>query len=290
MEQPEPERRDRGEFIALQCELAGKVKPGSRRVAMENRAGELLARYGETWAAPIRPLVQGYTFRHGMVESVRIDVLTFHVKGEELLQRAPVTELLILPATNTVSPRWVEMRDLALAPHLSRIVSLDLNRCCLNDKALAHLLLLSPYLTRLRRLNLDHCPVGDGGMRALTGSACFGQLTHLSLVRSRVGTEGIRRLLLDPNNRLTRLRLQAWPGFEPLQAWDLLDSLALVLEPAAWRRARGLLAGLENRLQPRRCRDYLEARPIAWSISSVARLDTPTQRSARSRWNGSPAR
>jgi uncharacterized protein (TIGR02996 family) len=232
MEQPEPERRDRGEFIALQCELAGKVKPGSRRVAMEDRAGELFARYGETWAAPVRRFTPWYTFRHGMVESVQIDVPKFLREGEELLRLAPVTELIILLALE-YSRRWEEMRDLAGSPLLQRITSLDLSRCYLNGDALAHLL-QSPHPTRLRRLNLDNCPVGDEGMLALTGSPYFGQLTHLRLVRSRVGTEGIRlllriRIIISPACDCRRGRASS--RFRPGICW--------IGSPWFWSRACG---------------------------------------------------
>src|SRR5947209_10977720 len=64
MEQPEPERAARGEFIRLQCLLAGGAE--ARRAEDQARAEGLLARHGRAWLGPLGDRVS-WVFRRGLL-------------------------------------------------------------------------------------------------------------------------------------------------------------------------------------------------------------------------------
>ena len=74
MEQPDSARCERGEFIALQMDLAGKIRSPQRRAEMVRREAQLLARHESAWAAPVRGLVKGYAFRNGLGHALHVAV------------------------------------------------------------------------------------------------------------------------------------------------------------------------------------------------------------------------
>jgi uncharacterized protein (TIGR02996 family) len=257
MEQPEDDARERGEFIALQCELAGKVRPAARRPELQRRASFLLARYSDAWTLPFRHLVHGFTFRRGLVEAVTLDCAAFVLGADELFAHAPIHEVRLLDLSAAT------VADVADSPALARLTALDLSpRTGRVDAAVLRVLVVSPHLTRLRRLDLAGCPLGEPGFNALAESPYLQQLTHLGLTGTGATTVGVRRLLLallsgpGGGERLVHLGLRGNAGFRFAEAEGLLRELEAVLEPALARRARRLVGSVENRV-PRRALDEL---------------------------------
>jgi uncharacterized protein (TIGR02996 family) len=247
MEQPDAARRERGEFITLQFNLADGVRPEQLRQECLRRQAELLARHGEEWAGPGRHWVAKYTFRHGFLEAVTLDWNTLVQLGADLFRLAPIHEVR---PTGLSADNIAEIAD---SPNLGRITTLNLARAGLGPFEL-ELLLASPHLGKLRRLVLDRNPIGDHGLRALVGSPYLGQLTHLSLVGTDVSPDGVRALLLPGREplRLEHLNLRANRRFGYVEAQALL---AVVFDPELRDQLRRLLAPLERRVS---ARQYLQ--------------------------------
>ena len=162
---------ERAEFIRIQCALAGPDVNGRRR-EFEMRELELLALRQQEWAAPVRGLVDGYTFRRGFVGRVRVDGRRFADGPESVLRPAPIQEVqliwgLIRPPERAQMPSG---RAYSGCPDLSRLRALDLSGNYL-ESAGAQALAACEYLAGLTSLDLSQNHVGDGGMRALASSA-----------------------------------------------------------------------------------------------------------------------
>jgi uncharacterized protein (TIGR02996 family) len=61
---------DRAAFIRVQCRLALLPEGDPRRPELEARERGLLQEHGEEWTAPLRGLVDAWTFRRGFVEEI----------------------------------------------------------------------------------------------------------------------------------------------------------------------------------------------------------------------------
>ncbi len=184
---------ERAEFIRIQCALAGPDVNGRRR-EFEMRELELLALRQKEWAAPVRGLVDGYTFRRGFVGRVRVDGRRFADGPESVLRPAPVQEVqlfwgLVRP------PERAQMLGRALgSPDLSRLRALDLSGNYL-ESAGAQALAACEYLAGLTSLDLSQNRIGDGGIRALSSAHFLPNLTTLVLTDNDVGPAGIRCLV-----------------------------------------------------------------------------------------------
>src|SRR5579872_2897546 len=96
------ERNDpRGEFIRVQCELAGMSEDDPRRADLETRERHLLARHEEKWVEPLRHLAGDWddtlqkfgwkwAFRQGFVEAVGLTAGTFIRAAADLFRLAPI--------------------------------------------------------------------------------------------------------------------------------------------------------------------------------------------------------
>ncbi len=188
---------DRAEFIRVQCALAGQDLPNDRRGEFERRQEELLERYGNEWARPIRHLVRGWRFHRGFIDEVVVWDDLFPVIAQRIFRRVPIQHLKILPHHLGIAR---PIAAIAENEHLSRLHSLDFSG---NQMESRHVraLVVSEHLTRLANLDLSRNRIGDGGMRALAESPVLGRLECLILNGNDVGAVGMRAL----SNSMVRL-------------------------------------------------------------------------------------
>src|SRR5262249_10870850 len=120
------ERGDpRGEFIRVQVQLARLPEDDPRQEELEARASELLEEHKDEWVGPVRDIVEdrgtspGAVFRRGFVEQLTISAAKFLQNGDAIFRAHPVQRVRLLEARG-------EMHRLADAPHLARVVELQL--------------------------------------------------------------------------------------------------------------------------------------------------------------------
>src|SRR5262249_23796891 len=109
----------RGEFVRVQCQLAGLPEDDDRRGELETRQEQLFVRHGKGWAGPLRRLAKSWEFRRGFVEQATLRGDVFLSRGEELFRSAPIRRVRLLDAAP-------HLEALAACPHLERLTALDL--------------------------------------------------------------------------------------------------------------------------------------------------------------------
>jgi uncharacterized protein (TIGR02996 family) len=184
----------RGEFIRVQCELA-RGPTGRQRTRLENREQELLRQHEKEWAQPICSLANGWTFRRGFIDQVRVAGEKLLKGIDELFLRTPVRHLQSYWSWEFISS--LKRTDLPAAltgcVHLKRLLSLDLSRTRLDSSAV-QALSVSEHLGNLTALHLSSNTIGDGGARALADSPLLARLIHLDLSQNQIGPGGLRDL------------------------------------------------------------------------------------------------
>jgi uncharacterized protein (TIGR02996 family) len=181
---------DRAEFIRVQCAIAAKDLPTSRRAKFDRRQQELLERHGSEWAHPLRPLVLSWNFHRGFIDEIVVYNDLFLVAAEQIFRRAPIRHLKI-----QLDPHGIARPIAALAEseHLGRLRSLNLSGNRLESRHV-RALVVSEHLSRLTDLDLSHNRIGDGGIRALAASPLLSRLERLILHGNDIGPTGMRAL------------------------------------------------------------------------------------------------
>lgn len=179
-----------GEFIRVQCRLAGLPADHPAAYELETRQRELLAEFGSAWVGDLAGLVHWWTFRRGFIEEISLDVEVFLEHGPELFRLAPIQEVHF----SRVKDR---LPGLAQSQYLRRTSYLDLSDNPVRDPG-AKLLAASPHLARVRGLNLSSSGVGDAGLKALATSPHLKGLRELYLGDNRIGDAGARALAFSP--------------------------------------------------------------------------------------------
>ena len=212
------ERNDpRGEFIRVQVAIAHLPAGDPRQDTLTDREATLLARYHDTWVAPLRGLAAGPEFRRGFVESVNVDGRTFLKRAAELYRLAPVRHLRFLDVGSTLewvmaSPQLARLTGLTIAaqhiddrltgclvdsPHLDGLRSLNIARNRIGDRG-AELLARSPRFPRLTTLDLSDNSIRDRGAGGLAASVHLGNLETLELRRNELTRDGLGLLCSSP--------------------------------------------------------------------------------------------
>jgi len=193
------ERGDpRGEFIRLQCALAGMTVGDPRRPALQERERQLLARHAHDWCAPLGLEPGQCTFRRGFVEVVEMHAEQFVASAETLFRAAPVRQIHFLHATASIA-------ELAACPWLTRLRTLDLSGNALRDSGAA-VLAASPHLSGLAALDLGGCEIHQKGAEHLANAVGLSRLGTLGLAGCGIGAAGLRAILYSPAlRRLTAL-------------------------------------------------------------------------------------
>jgi uncharacterized protein (TIGR02996 family) len=249
MEQSDPAAQDRGEFIAVQLELATGHADGTRRQELERRERDLLSRYKDEWTQPLMQteIPRRCIFRRGMVEAIECNADLFLLGAEEegLFDLAPITEVIVRDVDASAAGL------MANTPLMQQIVSLAVISSEVDRFALVNLLGQPSNLPRLRRLVLD----GGHLHRCLDVLAHWpglGQLTDLSLRRCDLTESDVLTLLqsghLDPARgrvHLQRLDLRSNRRFRYREAQALLRTSGF--SSGRLDLARRLLASVQRK-------------------------------------------
>src|SRR5262245_39324456 len=101
------ERGDpRGEFIRMQCELAGLPPDDGGQRKLEAPERERLRAHRGEWSGDLADYAERWRFARGFVESVTLGAAAFLGRGAGLLDRAPVRAIALRDA-------WEEIDKLA---------------------------------------------------------------------------------------------------------------------------------------------------------------------------------
>lgn len=224
----------RGEFIAVQCELAaGGVEP-SRRAALEERERALLNLHQAAWLGPLSTEAASVSFSRGFLAEVTVlDVDAVEAAQAALLKepvrtlvfaarrRVEVARILSWPWLATVrelefrSSRWspAPMGREGLATLLSTrrlrgLTSLGLSGQWVRDEG-AHLLGTTDAFGALTALSLTSDSLTSSGVEALSKAPWFPGLTRLSLTDDELGADSAEVLARVRFKRLERLALSS---------------------------------------------------------------------------------
>ncbi len=206
----------RARFIRVQIDLARN--PGRSWFANADRIEEtarLAARFADSWlnelpkwaasAARTRPLGSD-DFPRGFMSTFHIDPATFTLKGNELLDVAPITRIVaVAPLSRAdltalfVSPFLLRVRELQLAPT--------------DGDLAATFIKTSRVLHTCEELDLSICGLTDAGATSLTESLTLTRLRALIARGNRLTESGIASLLSAPNlPNLQTLDVYGAPG------------------------------------------------------------------------------
>jgi uncharacterized protein (TIGR02996 family) len=184
-------RSDRAEFIRIQIFLACLPEWHPQRAELIAKERELLGRYTDEWAAPLKGFAEDWEYRRGFIEVITITAESFFRQAEVIFQTAPVRGVRLQKAEHTTN-------RLAACPHLERINTLDLGGSLIGDDGLGELL-SSSYLGRLRELGLSGTAIGWPGLDHLfVRSHLFTDLIKLELGGNDLGDEAVRMLVASP--------------------------------------------------------------------------------------------
>lgn len=187
MEQGDP----RGEFIAVQCELATGAEP-DRRLELERREATLLEKHGAAWTGPLHPSSVLVSFSRGFITELTV----LDAEGIEacnaFLSREPISQAVISTRTPLSVARLLQW------PWVRTLDSLAF-RAREYRPALDSLptLLQTRKLHRLRALSFDGQGLYDEGASALAESAghAFPALRSLELRGDRFTARAVEALL-----------------------------------------------------------------------------------------------
>jgi uncharacterized protein (TIGR02996 family) len=172
----------RAEHISLSCSVRQMRRQRADYAEWfreHARANEIARAEGTAWVPQgVTACTQGAAIRRGFVEEVTLTVRGFLDVATVLYDLAPIRHLVL----RDVQGMLVELFD---SPHLERIVSLELGRQSLGDRALA-MLAHSSRLSNLRWLDLSCADIGQDGIEALAASTTLPNLCWVGLGGNRV--------------------------------------------------------------------------------------------------------
>src|SRR5262249_45444097 len=123
------ERGDpRGEFIRLQCALAGMAEEDERRPALNDRPGKLLRQHRPRRVGSLSSRVTDYVFRRGFVEEITVSAAAFLTHGRELFDHHPIRTVRVFFLS------VVTITDFTRSPYLDRVAALHLSNEELGDE------------------------------------------------------------------------------------------------------------------------------------------------------------
>ncbi len=209
----------RAELIRVQVELA-TLAPNSRRAQqLTARLNELLAQWERIWLEGWADVLDGWTFRRGLVEAIRADASVFLDHADDWFARWPTLTVARLTRARG------HLADLAASPWLAHLRGLDLSDNGIDADALAELT-DSPFLCLLQALDLGDNPIGPRGAHLLATAHAADELSELHLARCRLGSGGLGELLDGRARQWRRLDLSN-NGLYRRDLVDLADSPVL---------------------------------------------------------------
>lgn len=178
----------RAELVRVQVELA-RLFPGCpRAVELAERERELLEWGERLWLGEWADVLDGWTFRRGLVEAVRLDASVFLDRAADLFAVFPTLTVAKLSRAAGHLP------ELAATPWLAHLRGLDLSDNDLTGKDLA-CLTASRNICLLEALDLSDNPVGPCGAELVGNPTFADELRELHLARCGLGPDGLARLL-----------------------------------------------------------------------------------------------
>jgi uncharacterized protein (TIGR02996 family) len=186
------ERGDpRGEFIRIQCVLAGTVEDAGRRHLLETRERELIQEFGPDWIGPLQGVVDKWEFRRGFLHRVVMTPGDFVWYSEQLFALGPVQHVHFYRRNDV---RRGEVQALAECPQLARLNGITFNTDRgLRDDSIG-LLAESPFLAGLCSLDLRFNWIRNAGAELLAKSIHLGGLETLHLGSNLIGRDGKQAL------------------------------------------------------------------------------------------------
>jgi uncharacterized protein (TIGR02996 family) len=181
----------RGEFIRVQCALAGLPADDPRRSDLARREVELLATHGVPWTTVLpAPGEKGWLeprmWKRGFPTGLEFYVQSFVDQIEAILRQDVVQDLRVgfnldydRPDVN--DDAWVER--LAACPRLRLVSKLDAQESSFGPHRFG-ILIRSPHLTRLVDLDLFADVIGLEGVQALCASPTPFRLKRLFLTEA----------------------------------------------------------------------------------------------------------
>lgn len=183
-----------GEFVRVQCELAGTSVTGQPPARLREREAELLEAYGETWLGRLRDLgaegVDTRCFRLGLAERVRIPADRVPDVVDQLCEAEPALHCLEVRGADR------GINELVAATLPPQIVEVELASNGLLAEYVPEFL-RAPWRETIRVLNLGFNRLGDAGIAALTDQE-WPELQRLVLDSTRLGPEGVRAIATWP--------------------------------------------------------------------------------------------
>ena len=245
---------ERGELVALQCNLArGGVPPrlaGARRA----RVRELLAQHGHAWAA-LDGLAVGAHFRAGFVEAVDLPVRSFVTHHAALFAAAPALTTasvygfdgrldLETSEASGVNPIR-ELRALLASPALDRLTGLGLGRIgrvterdsemssigWQSDDDAIGILVGDGVLERMRAVELAQ--LTPAGAHPLIAQRTLAHVERLALVRPELGSDALSALF----HTLENVRILDVEGDLPIEVIAKLPATVVELRVHGLRDA-----------------------------------------------------
>jgi uncharacterized protein (TIGR02996 family) len=190
----------RAELIRVQVELA-RLPPNCRpAVELAARQEKLLDWGRRAWVGPWSDVLDGWTFRRGLVEAIRVDASVFLDHAADWFAEWPT--LAVAKLTRAAG----HLEELADCPWLAHLRGLDLSDCDINGERLAPLT-HSRNIELLQALDLSGNPLGPCGAVLLSSSPTADDLREVILRGCNLGGSGLEALLGGRPLAWTRLDL-----------------------------------------------------------------------------------
>lgn len=173
-----------GAFIRVQLALTKALQVGTREEAARYReeTEQLARRYGSHWTNGVTDLVDSCKFSRGFVEHVMVDANRYLSIANELFQRAPIRQLVLLEVGDLLGEVLRDRR-------LSQLVMLSLENTSrkrpIGDTGAAALA-VSPNLSGLKMLGISRQDIGMPGLEALCASKTLLSLEYVNFWGNRV--------------------------------------------------------------------------------------------------------
>jgi uncharacterized protein (TIGR02996 family) len=178
----------RAELIRVQVELVRLPPPSPRAAELGDRQAEMLEWGERRWVGAWAGVLDGWTFRRGLVEAVRLDASVFLDRAADLFAAFPTLTVVKLRRVAGHLP------ELAASPWLAHLRGLDLSD---SDIAGADLgcLTSSRNICLLEALDLSDNPLGARGAELVGNPTHADELREVHLARCGLGGCGLARLL-----------------------------------------------------------------------------------------------
>ena len=251
------ERGDpRGEFIRVQCALAGMAENDARWPGLMAREKALLATYQKAWIGPACEHVHRPVFARGLLDEVLVDGPEFLCHAPELFRSWRLRSAVICLRSEQLSdllsnPVFLRLREVHLRGQLHQpnggLRGSDVER------------IAACPLTKLTSFGLEDNRIGPEGVRRLTEAPWLAILRSLTLRVEDVGASGVESLAYCPalasltaldfgSNDLTAAAIQALAASRHLTRLERLDLGGNAIDAAAARALaqNGRLGGLKD--------------------------------------------